>query len=519
MFDLLIENAGILDGTGTPARHGWIGIVGDRIAAVETTHVPKPEDVQRVIDARGGVLAPGFVDVHNHSDLAPMVEPGFESTLSQGVTSVVVGNCGVSAWPNAGAIECAQMVGGDPGMLALGWSSFGAWLEAITACEPSVNVAALVGHGAVRAQVMGLAPTAPSAAELTAMRALVAAAMEAGAVGLSTGLIYVPGIFAATEEVIALAREAACGGGLYASHIRGEGAHLLRAVDEAIRVGAEAGLPTHISHLKCETEPLWGRAEELLGIIHAAADVTADQYPYTAWESSLSSLLPPWAPVEEIAATAVADRDRLRAAVEHGEKDFQSSVEGVGWHGIFVSGSADPSWDGKSVAAIAEEDGRDPFDVFVHVLDARAETWCIGHAMHEDDVRTILADSDVMVASDAVAMSPTGPLGSQPVHPRNYGTFPRAAGRYVREGVLSLEAAVRKMTQLPAVRFGLKGRGVIAPGAFADIVIFDPARLNDTARFGAPHSFSEGIEVVLVNGRMAWNDGVPGERAGRVLRH
>jgi N-acyl-D-aspartate/D-glutamate deacylase len=519
VFDLLIVNGGIVDGTGAPAREGWLGIVGDRITAVEPVHVPAPEDVRRVIDARGRVLAPGFIDVHNHSDLAPMVEPGFSSTVSQGVTSVVVGNCGISPWPNAGAVECAQMVGGDPETLALGWPSFGAWLDAMAACQPSVNVAALVGHGAVRAEVMGLAATVPSAAELSTMCSLVAAAMEGGAFGISTGLVYVPGIFAATDEVVALAREAARGGGLYASHIRGEGAHLMRAIDEAMRVGAEAGLPAHISHLKCETEPLWGRAEELLGIIHTAPDVTADQYPYTAWESSLSSLLPPWAPVGEVAATAATDRDRLRAAVEHGEGDFQSSVDGVGWDGIVVEWSADPAWDGKSVAAIAQEDATDPFDMFVQILDARAETWCIGHAMHEDDVRTILADPDVMVASDAVAMSPGGPLGSQPVHPRNYGTFPRAAGRYVREGVLPLEAAVRKMTTLPADRFGLTDRGGIAPGAFADIVIFDPSHLNDTARFGAPHSFSDGIETVVVNGRVGWDHGVAGERAGRVLRH
>ena len=517
MFDLVVMNARIIDGTGTPAWDGWVGVRGDRIVAVEPTHVEPPGAV-RVVDAGGSELAPGFVDVHNHSDLSPMVEPGSASTVHQGVTTVIVGNCGISPWPNAGARECAEMVGGDLETLELGWTSFGGWMDAMQACSPAVNIAALVGHGAVRAEVMGLADRLPDQGEARAMRLLVAQALDEGALGLSTGLIYVPGMFANTDEIVALAGEVAHRAGIYASHIRGEGAPLFAAIDEAISVGRRANLPAHVSHIKCETRPMWGRADELLAKLHGGDDVTADQYPYTAWESILSSLLPPWAPVERVAAIAASDRDRLRSAVEEGEPTFQSSVSGVGWEGIVIEGGADPGWEGRSIAALAQEASCEPFDMFVRLLDLRAETGCIGHAMHEDDVREILADQEIMVASDAMAMSPTGPLGKQPVHPRNYGTFPRVIGRYVREGVLTLESAVRKMTSLPAERFGLRGRGVIREGAFADLVIFDAVHVRDTADFVAPHRFPEGIQLVVVNGRVAKDGGGLDQRAGRVLR-
>jgi N-acyl-D-aspartate/D-glutamate deacylase len=516
VFDLVIAGARILDGLGSPSWDGWVAVEGDRFAAVEPSRVPAPE-AARVVDASGSVLSPGFIDVHNHSDLAPLIEPGFASTVRQGVTTVVVGNCGVSPWPNAGAVECAEMAGGEPGTLPLGWPSFADWVDAMRSCAPAVNIATLVGHGAVRAEVMGHERRPPREDELREMRALVAAAMDDGAIGLSTGLIYVPGIFSTTDEVVALTEEVARRGGLYASHIRGEGEHLFLAVDEAIAIGRRAGVPAHISHLKCETRQTWGRADELLAKVHGADDVTADQYPYTAWESTLSSLLPPWAPVEHLASIAAADHDRLRAAVEFGEPDFGSSVDGVGWEAIIIEGGADPAWEGRSIADIAADASCEPFDLFVRVLDARAETACIGHAMHEDDVRTILADPTVIVASDAVAISPLGPLGMQPVHPRNYGTFPRVLGRYVRDGVLPLETAVRKMTSLPAGRFGLQGRGVIEVGAFADLVVFDPERVADTAEFGAPHSFPDGIDLVVVNGEIAAETEKAGARPGRML--
>jgi len=324
-------------------------------------------------------------------------------------------------------------------------------------------------------------------------------------VGVSTGLIYVPGIHAATDEIIALARAAAAEGGLYTSHIRGEGRDLFRALDEALAIGAAAEIPVHISHLKCETSMLWGRAEELIGRLRDASDATADQYPYEAWNSSLSSLLPPWAPAGRIAEVAAKDHERLRAAVELGEPDFQSSIEGVGWERIILETAPEPRWRGRSVADVAADRGIGPFDAMIELLIADPEISCIGHAMSPADVRAILADPDVFVASDASATAPDGPGGELPVHPRDYGTFPRALALARDEALLPLEAVIRKMTSLPADRFGLTDRGRIEAGAFADLVVFDPATIQDRATFDDPHVFPQGISAVVVNGETAWS--------------
>jgi dihydroorotase/N-acyl-D-amino-acid deacylase len=264
---------------------------------------------------------------------------------------------------------------------------------------------------------------------------------------------------------------------------------------------------------------VWGRTEELLALFEGE-DATADQYPYAAWASELASLLPDWAPVGELADLVrdPATRERLVAAVEQGEPTFQSSIDGVGWDRIFVESTGDGRWHGMDLAAIGAAMDAEPVEAMFRLLLEAPETAVIGHAMHEDDVRAILARPEIMVASDASAMSPRGPLGEMPVHPRNYGTFPRVLGRYVRdEGLLTLEAAVHTMTSLPADRFGLEGRGRIAEGAFADLVLFDPATVADTATYESPHAFPVGIDAVIVNGRVAW-DGENRERAGRVLR-
>jgi N-acyl-D-amino-acid deacylase len=519
-MDLVITNATVVDGTGAPGVAGWVAIDGDRIARVGSS-ADEPPAAAQVIDAGGHVVAPGFVDVHNHSDLSPFVLPTMPSTVRQGVTSIVVGNCGLSPFPLSSWDEGLSLAYAGPSAAHArpSWASWGDYLDAIDAAQPAVNVATLVGHGSVRREAVGDERRPPTADALESMRTIVREAVRDGAVGVSTGLIYVPGIYAETDEVIALARAAAGAGGLYASHIRGEGRDLFRAVDEALAIGAAAELPVHISHLKCETSTVWGRADELLGRLRTAPDATGDQYPYEAWNSSLSSLLPPWAPAGRIAEVASRDRERLRVAVEEGEPDFQSSVDGVGWDRIVLETAPEARWRGRSVADVADDLGVAPFDAMVELLTADPEISCIGHAMAPEDVRTILADPDVFVASDASATAPDGPGGDLPVHPRSYGTFPRALALARDEGLLPLEAVVRTMTSLPADRFGLQDRGRIVDGAFADMVVFDPATIRDRASFDDPHVFPDGIAAVVVNGQVAWS----GEAstiacAGRALR-
>jgi N-acyl-D-amino-acid deacylase len=520
MLDLVIHDALVVDGTGREPFVGSVGVTGDRIEWIGPGPDPDPPGAARSIDASGLALAPGFVDAHSHADLSALVLPDMPSVIRQGVTTVVVGNCGSSPWPWAGWDEAVRLAAGDPsGFPRPRSGTCGDYLAAIGSGRPAVNVATLVGHGSVRLEVMGRERRPPSAAELSHMRALVAEAMEAGVFGLSSGLIYVPGMFADTSELVALASEAGRAGGLYTSHIRGEGRDLFAAVDEAIEIGRRSGSPVHVSHLKCESTRAWGRVDELLARLHDAEDATGDQYPYAAWNSSLASLLPPWAPVEDAAAIASADRERLRAAVEEGEPGFQSSIDGVGWERIVVVETADHRWRASDLATIAREMGLPPFDAFLRLLGEDPETSCIGHAMDDHDVAAILSAPSVFVASDGSAVSPTGSGGDLPVHPREYGTFPRALARCRDEALLPLAAVVRKMTALPAGRFGLADRGRIAEGGFADLVLFDPGTIADTATYEQPHAFPTGLSAVLVNGEVAWEAGRDAiARAGRVLR-
>jgi N-acyl-D-aspartate/D-glutamate deacylase len=523
MFDVWIRSATVVDGTGAEPYRASVAVRNGRVEEIVPAVEDRDPSATTVLDGAGLVVAPGFIDVHNHSDVAPLIDPTMPSTIRQGVTTVVVGNCGMSPFPRSTATELASWVGGthgDPPAEELAFDSFGAFLEAIDSARPAVHIAALIGHGSVRELAMGTARRAPRQAELEAMRRIVTEAMHAGAVGLSTGLIYTPGMYASTDEIVALADEAARAGGIYASHIRGEGAHLFRAVDEAIEIGHRSSAPVHISHLKCESSHVWGRADQLLARVHSAG-ASGDQYPYAAWSSVLRSVLPPWAPVGELRRLLadVATERRLVAAIEQGEdQEFQSSVDGVGWDRIVIEETSDRAFDGLDVATIARRRGVEPVDACLDLLIADPETTCTGHAMHEDDVRAIRADPEVMVASDAVSTAPGGNGTGTRVHPRTYGTFPRVLGPIVREGTLTLPAAVRAMTSLPADRFGLGGRGRISRGAWADLVLFDPATITDRATYEQPHAFPDGVEAVIVEGRIAWRRGSDTiERAGHVI--
>jgi N-acyl-D-aspartate/D-glutamate deacylase len=526
MADLLISGATIVDGSGGPPFSGSVAVSGDRIERVLRAGEDLPEAGRRV-EAGGRVLTPGFIDTHSHSDVQPFVEPTMDSALRQGITTVIAGNCGGSGAPGNGRREGAELSGVAVEELPE-WTTFSEYLHRASEARPGINLASLVGHGTIRGNVLGGQRRPPDPAEMSAMQGQLEEALEAGAVGLSTGLVYAPGMYATTEEVVELARSLA-DAGIYASHIRAEGELLWDAVDEAIEIGRRAGAPAHISHLKLETEFVWGMTDELLGRLDAARrggdDVSADQYPYTAYETGLSSFLPPWAPAADLQQILgdPSSTERLRRSVLEGEPDWQSSVRGVGWERITAVGNRVRGPIGLSIAELAEQERRDPFDAAMALIRDDAETIVIGHAMQEPDVEAILADPDVMVGTDGLAVSPAGPLGTFGVHPRYYGTFPRILGHYVRErGVLDLPTAIRKMTSIAADRFRLAGRGRIEEGAFADLVLFDQERISDEATFAEPHRFPAGVDVVVVNGGLAWTDGRfggrIGDRSGRVLR-
>jgi N-acyl-D-amino-acid deacylase len=414
----------------------------------------------------------------------------------------------------------------DPKALALDWSSFGEYLARIDDSRPALNVASLVGHGTLREHVLGAEQRrSPTDEEIRSMRDLLREALVEGAVGFSTGLVYTPGLHASTEEIATVATALADIGGVYASHVRGEDTNVFDAVGECIEIGRRAGAPSHVSHLKVETRPKWGRSGELLDLVDAerarGADVTADQYPYDAWETSLASALPPWVTAEELPGVVAdaATAQRLFDSIELGEPGWASVGRGIGWDRIVLgSHLAHPALTGRSIADVAAERGIAAAEAIGQLLLADPHTGIVGHAMDEDDVRTIVSRADVFVATDGLAVSPNGPLGPFAVHPRYYGTFPRVLGRYARqERLLSLEDAVLKMTSLPAARFGLEHRGKIERGAFADLVVFDPERVTDRATFERPHTFADGLDVVIVNGRVAW-DGSNVGRHGRALR-
>jgi dihydroorotase/N-acyl-D-amino-acid deacylase len=528
-FDLLITGADVIDGSGAPPWRGCVGVAGGRIAEVRRDAVESgggreerrseaSSRALRAIDADGLVLAPGFIDVHTHSDLAPFTDTTMDSALRQGVTTVVVGNCGMSAWPRAGLAAMALFLNTTPDELPP-WDGFGDYLEAIDAARPACNVAGLVGFGSLRAQAMGHERRPASPDEVAAMRRLLGDAMQAGAFGMSSGLIYVPDMYATTEEVGDVVAGAAPYGGVYATHMRAEGHLVFDAVREAAEIARRGGVRAHISHLKLEGRRAWGRHDELLALLETSG-ASGDQYPYAAWETDLSSFLPMWAPVGQL-GELLADpetRARLARTVEHGEPGWESSVADSGWDCIVLE-TRDPALADRDMAGVAAERGVAAVDLMFDLLLDDPEVTVRGHTMNEDDVRAIVSRPDIIVGSDGMAVAPGGPLWGTPLHPRSYGTFPRVLGRYVRdEGRLSLEAAVRKMTALPAETFGLKGRGVVAEGAVADLVLFDPATVRDGAEFGDAHRYPEGVAAVIVGGRIAW-DGRLHERAGRAVRH
>ena len=526
MLDLKVVGGQIIDGTGAAAVRADLGIAGDTITAVGDLG---REPAGRTIDAAGLTVTPGFIDIHTHSDWRLWGNRRAESKIRQGVTTEVVGNCGFSPAPVSDEFR-EEMRGFalslPPGM-DFSWRSMADYLRGYRGEGVAVNVAQLVGHGTLRLAAMGFARRPPTARELVTMERLMDDAMASGAYGLATGLIYAPGSYAETEEIIAVARRAAHGG-FYASHIRGEGATLLAAVGEAIRVGREGNVPVQVSHIKAAGRPNWGKVESALSLIDIARaeggqDVMADVYPYTASSTTLRTLLPDWALEGGIEAMLerLGDpgaRARIRQEMTGGSPIL---ARGLGWEDIMIASSPSrPEAEGRRLDDVARDWHIDPLDAAMDILvDERGGGYVILFQLDEADLRCALVHPEVMIGSDGSSLAVDGELGRGKPHPRSYGTFPRVLARYVRdEPILSLEAAVHKMTGLPARRLGLGDRGVLAVGAKADVVGFDPARVEDLATYENPHRYAAGIPYVLVNGRVVIDRGEhTGALPGRVL--
>ena len=476
--EYVISGATVIDGSGAVGETADVRIVGDRIVQVgniETSGLT-------TIDGSSKVLAPGFIDTHAHDDFALVSHPEMGFKILGGVTTVVIGNCGMSATPSEGTEEFKRML--HDGSELPYWSDIAAYLGYIESNAPSVNVAALVGHGTIRMAVMGDADRIPTESELSTMSDLVDQAMRGGYFGLSTGLAYPPSQFAETAELIALAKVSARHDGMYVTHMRDEGYDLLGSIGEAIAIGNEARLPVAIFHLKITGKANFGQIPSALAMIDAAdSPVFADQYPYAAGSTGLAAIVSGGIPNTE--------PDDVVVASTHSHE----------------------SWHGRTLPDIGRELGVDPQDAGAAILEREPAASVIVHMMDEQDVRTVVARPDVMVGSDGI---PT--LNGQP-HPRLYGTFARVLGHYSRDQeLLPLEKAVHKMTGLSASVFGLRDRGVIRNGAFADLVLFDPETVLDRGSYADPHQPPVGIDRVWVNGRPVVQGGQHiGTRPGRVL--
>lgn len=525
-YDIVIRNGKVISGTGSPWFYADVGVRNGKI--VEVGYIKNPQ-ADMVIDASGKFVSPGFIDVHNHSDLSLIAYPDATSALLQGVTTVIIGNCGFSAAPapnNVKHVLSKYWSAICPVSVEIAWSGFDEYLNYLERVRPAVNVASLVGHGTLRIASMGFDSRAPSDDEMEVMKSLLRNSMEAGAFGISTGLIYAPGVYSQPNEVVELARVVSEYGGVYSTHVRSESYKLLQAIEEALDVGRRARAPIQISHLKAAGRDNWGKVKEVLKILTDAReggiDVLCDVYPYTAGMTMLSATLPKWAHEGGLDAllSRLKDLDtrrKIREFIESEITSWENAIKIAGWDGIVIAYSERcKECEGKSLMELSRMWGLDPYDTLFNILLLdEAKSLMILHMMSEEDVIDVLGSPLSMIGSDSLILPPRFR-----VHPRFYGTFPRVIRRYVKElKILNLEDAIRKMTSLPAERFRISDRGIIAPNFKADIVLFDLEKIMDKASYEEPTQPPEGIEYVIVNGVISVEDGqTTGVRSGEVLR-
>ncbi len=492
-FDLVIRNPSIFDGTGAKPFTADVAIQGDRIARVGTI----AEKGAAEIDGAGLALSPGFIDVHSHDDMAVLLFPEMDFKVMQGVTTDIVGNCGIGAAPNPAAFRAffgSSMLAAD--LKLPDWIDYRGYFKSLDQHPPSLNVGVLAGHGTIRSAAMGTEKRAPTAAEMADMRKWLDDAIGTGALGLSTGLIYEPGRYARTDEILELTSVMRGSSALYASHMRDEGERLLESIEETIAIGEGAGVPVQISHHKASGRENWGKVRDSLRLIETArargADVTADQYPYTSGSTILAAVVQNGAfqPESGGAFRTIRAEEILLASV-----------------------SKRPEWEGRTLKALSEEMGIPALNTARRVLAEEPGAIVILETMNEDDVLAVMRHPSTMIGSDGIA-APGKP------HPRLYGTFPRVLGRYARDGgVMSMQEAVHRMSGMPAAKFRLENRGMIREGAFADLVLFDPKRILDLGTYHEPRRYPDGIRYVFVNGTAVVREGSHTHaRPGRAIR-
>lgn len=525
-LDLLVRGGELVDGTGEPGRRVDVGVRGDRIVALGDL---ASTSAKRTLDARGKIIAPGFVDVQSQSVITLLSDGNAESHVRQGITTEIVGEGG------APGQMTKKILAQDPRYVewlgALGveldWTGFDGWFARLERQGISVNAGSFASVDLLRAEVVGLADRVATVEEIERMRGILEASMAQGTFGLATALVYPPASHTTTDELVAIVEIAAKHGGLYASHVRGESGRVFTAIGEAITIGERAKLPVLVYHLKIAGRPNWGRMSEVAALIEGArargVAISACQYPYAAAGTGICAPIPDWA--QEGGPTAILERLRTpdtRARIQKEMETRDAMLGRIDFDAIQIASvpaDGDHALMGKRVSEIARARNQDPWETYFGiVVDHRTNVFAIFHSMSEDDVRTAMRLPWVSVASDAEA---TSPAQHGLVHPRAYGTFPRVLGRYVRdEKVLALPEAIRKMTSLPASQLGIVDRGVVREGAFADLVVFDAGRVADTATYEAPHAYPIGIEHVVVNGVMTIEAGEhTGARAGRAIRH
>ncbi len=523
-YDILIHNGKIVDGTGNPWYEGDIAIYGEKILAIGKLDA---KIAKRTIDAAGKVVAPGFIDMLGQSEYSILIDNRAMSKISQGITTEINGE-GESAAPVNEKILNEMKSYLQKNKLTVDWKDFKDYFARVERHKSAINLASYIGATQVRAYVIGYDNREPTAEELDKMKLLVREAMQQGALGLSSSLEYTPAMYAKTQELIELAKVAAEFGGIYVTHLRDEEDRIVEAILEAADIARAARIPVEIWHLKVAEKPNWGKMPQIVQLIqqhrNQGIDMTADQYPYIAFSNSLSSPIPGWAHeggteklLQRLKDPDVRKRIRNELAATNRNK-------GVDFNGIMISSVTNPDlkqWEGKRLTEVAAAWKKDSYDtMFDFILADSARTARVAFAMTEEDLKMGMAQHWVSFCTDANARATDGPLYEGKPHPRAYGSFPRILAKYVRQDkLLSLEDAVRKMTSLPAQRVGLKERGILKPGFYADVVIFDPASVTDKATFENPHQYSEGVSLVLVNGTPVWEDGkFTGNLPGKILR-